>query len=490
MKKQGLAFIALVFILGAFPFSSCKKINEATELGSDLIPPIDNVNTFDTTLSVETVNALFTNLEDTTASSTTQFFGSVNNDPLFGKTEASMYFQLSPETIKKPFPSKDSIIGLDSVILVLNTLTVWGDTTAPQQVQVFEIPTSQPFSLSENYLISKKYINSLGPSLGPAKTFVPSSLNDSVQLQKEKVANQLRIPLNNSVGTRFLNYDTTNAYASQAAFKTFFNGLAVVPQNNGTANALIGVNLNSGTTNLSFYLRYKNGGKIDTTVFNFILNDSSAIANFIDRDYSGSELASAVTGTTPDELVYIQSSPGSYAKIKIPALGGLNNRVVHLAELIVEQVYDPLAPLLTPPTYLYVDAFDASANRYRTIPSDVLLTPLPNPVTGALDNDTISYSIANPAEFGMVPKQAKDASNNLINNWRFNLTRYVQRVVNKSEPAQDLRLYSPMPVIRSLSSGIEQWIGSGQPYAIGRTRVGGGSHPTQKMRLRIVYSKL
>lgn len=33
-------------------FFSCTKINEATELGDDLIPAVDNVNTFDTTLTV------------------------------------------------------------------------------------------------------------------------------------------------------------------------------------------------------------------------------------------------------------------------------------------------------------------------------------------------------------------------------------------------------------------------------------------------------
>src|SRR5215216_3228846 len=118
-----------------------------------------------------------------------------------------------------------------------------------------------------------------------------------------------------------MNYDTANAYASDSAFKTYFNGFAVVPQNNASANALVGFDLSSTNTKLAFYVRYKNAGKIDTATVNFALTNSAAIANYIKRDYSASEIATATTGSTPDNLVYLQSTPGSYAKIKIPGLG-------------------------------------------------------------------------------------------------------------------------------------------------------------------------
>jgi hypothetical protein len=44
--------------------SSCKKINEATDLGDEIIPGIDGVNTFDTTLTVETYDSIFTAIQD------------------------------------------------------------------------------------------------------------------------------------------------------------------------------------------------------------------------------------------------------------------------------------------------------------------------------------------------------------------------------------------------------------------------------------------
>ena len=487
MKNKSLVQAAVVLFLSSLFFLSCKKINEATELGGDLLPAIDNIHTFDTTLSVEAFNFLFTDQEDTTSSSVLQYLGNINNDPLFGKSEGVMYFDLFPSEIKSPFPfKKDSLIGLDSIVLVLGYTGLYGDSIQAQQVKVFEIPTTESFKPAENYQIRKNYIATLGPALGPVKTFIPQILNDSIFPRDERAANQLRIPLNNSFGLRLLNYDTLNAYASDSAFKTYFNGFAVVPQNNGSANALIGFDLTSTNTKLAFYVRYKNAGKIDTSTVNFALANSSAIANYIKRDYSGAEIATAITGTTPDALVYLQSSPGSYAKIKIPGLGALNNRVVHLADLIVEQVYDPLAPVLIPPSYLYLDAFDTTKKRYRTIPYDVSLTTVNTNTKG----DTAVFNIGNAEQFGMIGKKETDNSNNPIYKWHFNISRYVQHIVNGTEKAEELRLYSPFPTIRANSNGVEQYIGSGQHYAVGRVRVGGGNHPTQKMRLRLVYSKI
>ena len=49
-------FAALFLVIG---FLSCKKINEATELGGDLIPVVDNVNTFEVALSAISNNQRF-----------------------------------------------------------------------------------------------------------------------------------------------------------------------------------------------------------------------------------------------------------------------------------------------------------------------------------------------------------------------------------------------------------------------------------------------
>jgi hypothetical protein len=48
-----------------FIVSSCKKLNEASEIGGDVIPGVDGVNTFDTSLtSLQTFNHIFEATKD------------------------------------------------------------------------------------------------------------------------------------------------------------------------------------------------------------------------------------------------------------------------------------------------------------------------------------------------------------------------------------------------------------------------------------------
>ena len=70
---------------------------DTTDIGNELIPAVDNVNTFDTILDVVTDNFLF---NDTYAGYAVQR-GSctwvyIENDPEFGKTDAAIYFDVSP----------------------------------------------------------------------------------------------------------------------------------------------------------------------------------------------------------------------------------------------------------------------------------------------------------------------------------------------------------------------------------------------------------
>jgi hypothetical protein len=290
-----------------------------------------------------------------------------------------------------------------------------------------------------------------------------------------------------------LNYDTTasnghtNAYSSDSTFRANFKGFAL---ESVSGNAIMGFNLSGTNTKLAIYYRYdkNNVPNADTTVayFSFASNPNSASANFIKRDYSGTALSATADGTagTPDNLVYIQNTPGSFATIKIPGLAGLNNSVIHRAELIMEQVYHA-DDTLFPPTNLYLDAYDPSVTAFRTIPYDVSLDVSGN---------------SNLASFGIAPYDTKDGSGNNIKSWHFNLTRYVQHVVNDTEPVYDLRLFAPLYVEEKYRPGI---LGStstlvripvNSTAGKGRVRLAGNTGDTdtnpQKMRLRIVYSKI
>ena len=483
MIKHRLVIFSLVFFLfSASIFTSCKKINEATVLGGNLIPAVDNVTTFDTTIQVEAFNELFSDLQDSTRStgSDQQFLGSIN-DPLFGKTEGSIFFQLKPGLYPYSFPfKKDSLISLDSVVLVLGVNTFYGDSNAMQSVKVFEVATNKSFRYDSSFMIRKNNI-AIGQSLSPTYSFFPYTLNDSIFPKFERASNQLRIKLDNSFGQRILAFDSSREFQNDSIFRSKFNGFAVVPQSSGSANGLVGINLSDTNTKVAFYYRYKNGRTIDTVSY-LKTTLTSASANYIKRDYSGSELASYQGGTTPDNLVFIQNTPGTFATISIPGLRNLNNRIVHRAELIMEQVYNTSAAKLLPPDILYLDAYDSVNKRFHTIPYDVVTAP------GAA---IPLFQFGNAAAFGMIGKKTIDASGNPIYAWRFNLTRYIQHVLNGTESVQNLRLYSPFIIHNYIDDfKIAGILFGNSSYAIGQVRLGGGNHPTQPMRLRIVYSKL
>jgi len=77
---------ALFFLLSALLFSACTKI-VTTNLGGDLIPPVDGVNTKEMYLDVASINAA-----DTITRVGIGFDHALGyvNDPLFGKTTASI----------------------------------------------------------------------------------------------------------------------------------------------------------------------------------------------------------------------------------------------------------------------------------------------------------------------------------------------------------------------------------------------------------------
>ena len=145
MKKTNpaLSFIAIIATV-AIVFSACRKINESTELGGDLIPAVDNINTFDTLINVLGYNYTFGLFNDSQylARSEEHFLGLINNDPFFGKTDARIFFELKPSFYPQyPFNRRDSI-KIDSIVVVLNYIETYGDTNIAQSLKVYEIDNS------------------------------------------------------------------------------------------------------------------------------------------------------------------------------------------------------------------------------------------------------------------------------------------------------------------------------------------------------------
>jgi hypothetical protein len=482
---------------------NCTKI-DTTSIGSGLIPAIDNVHTFADTLAVIAINNDSVGIRgkylgcDSLSRHRDHALGYIGGgfgDPLFGTTSATIYVQLMPVTFPYYYAvPKDSVINqaFDSVVLVLHYVNTWGDSTLQQSVNVYQVnATTNPVPLKPDSTYTTCDGFPYSTLLGSA-TYIPKSLNDTSKVYLDTTTHQLRIKitdptfLNNLISWDSTSTGPNNAYHNDSLFKSLFAGFALVPGTTG--NALSYFNLDGANTKLALYYRYKDRavtGKIDTTVAYFKFSPITGEANQITRNHAGFEIAQHQTHPAAgDSLIYIQTSPGTFATLTIPTLDTLNNRIIHRAELIVEEVPNLANPLsdtlFNGPNYLLLDLRDTTKEgNYRTIPCDY----------------TVSNNFPNVGTFGGFKTSITDGLGTRTQ-YVFNISRFIQNYVTFGRKNVKLRLSAPYHVIRNASFTDECGI-SLLPFnfglneaAQGRIRVGGGNHSKYKMRLHIVYSKL
>jgi hypothetical protein len=188
-------FLSLSFFLILLAFTSCKKINEATELGADLIPAVDNINTFDLSLNTITDNKLF---NDTAELGLLDPISIGNlSDPEFGSTVASGYFSISRSAYGfYPFiATRPDSVTIDSVVLSLGYVGYYGDTNSTQTVRVFEIDPSSDFNDTTlyKYSSSPSLFKTSGTQLG-SKTFRISDLKNPVTIINKRVITKRYVP--------------------------------------------------------------------------------------------------------------------------------------------------------------------------------------------------------------------------------------------------------------------------------------------------------
>ncbi len=464
----------------------CTKITP-TDIGTDLLPAVDNVYTFETSLRVYANNFLMDdssiiNYADDHA------LGIIEDDPEFGQTEAEVYLSVVPNaTSRYPFINADSIVAMDSVILSLAYKGAYGDSNSVQQFSVFEIEDPE-FKDTTGYLVSHPgfatTLNQLGSTTVNLNT-IDDPKTIIIKSDTQAVSNLLRIPLDTALGKRFAAYDTNTVYVSSnrdSAFQKVFNGLVIkTDAGSPQKSALTYYSLYSENTKLTCYFRIKRDGITDTVSADFSLYITGQYtaynANIIKRNPThGYAALDPATGIMDAEKVYLQSSPGSYAILNIPGLDTLQNSVVHRAELEFEPILLPGNEIYTTPDLLFLDLIDSANNRYLSVPDDF---------NYSFSNYTYNYQT-----FGGYLKN---------NRYFFNLTRYVQNKITKQSKNYALRLAAPQTTLDyyiypkesgSLITASRVAFRINSQIARGRTIVGGGSNPSQPMKLRIIYSKI
>lgn len=472
-------------------------------IGSDLIPAIDNVTTFADTFLIEAGRE--NNIDSTKLSrSESHVLGNINNDPVFGKTKADIFVQLKPASYPYYFgnpndtinPAKNTNTHFDSAFLCLSYTAFYGDTTRAQHFKVYQLDEmtdnfTDTISHRLDFQPDKPYTNNF---LGEATVYKPelekyTFLNTS---KKDSVVRQIRIKLSSAFLAAFVAGDSAsdkpnNFFHSDSLFEEKYKGFAIVSEGNSDANGLFYISLTDVATRLEVFYVAGNGGKLDTAFSSFPLSvgnslsvSPSANANYLVRDTSSSEFPNSPDPTA----LYIQSTPGSAINLRIPRLDTLSNRVIHRAEIILEQVPGTaLDNVLMPPAYLYLDIIDDTANpkKYKPLYYDLSPNEFYNP-----DNSTNFFPTGgiDQAYYGGYLRSTTDGAGTRYY-YTFNLTRYVQNLVTKRTTNYKFRVLAPYTLT---------YYGYNLTYknnlAAGRIKIGKGNNPAYPLRMRIVWSKI
>jgi hypothetical protein len=243
MVSNNTVRIFIISLFSTLMFSACTRIS-TSELGLGLLPSMDAYNTKDTTLDVitETVDR-----PDSMRvyGSDDHVVGTITNDPAFGTTNASMFFQMKPSFF--PFfisGSKDSLV-VDSAILILSYKGFYGDTTKPVKLQLKRINAATPLDAFKLYASNYPELYNLKTDQNLGETNLDfARVGDSLYTRFEASTNTIRIKLSKSFANQFLKeFDSTNAYRSDTTLRQYFPGFALSTDPSTNKNVLVKINL-------------------------------------------------------------------------------------------------------------------------------------------------------------------------------------------------------------------------------------------------------
>jgi len=500
-------FIAiLIFSFG------CTKL-DTTTLGTDLVPAVDNVNTFATSFDINAYQGIF---NDTTflSNGEDRVLGRIDNDPLFGKTNASLYLQLKPGAFPYSIPlAGDTLVGVDSVVLALNVKGSWGDSSVLQRLTVREIPfgTDGIWDSLNKPLSYQPIPDNTGDLLlhnnAPFKEVDIRRINDRIKFNNNRDSSQgqIRIRLSDSYANRLFRQDNQavtrtalgfigNAFFSDSSYRMNFEGFAIESLK---GNAIVTIDVTDVKTRLEIHYRSRRNNLLDTTYtsLNFFPVQFGAVqpsagANRIKRDYSGTALASVPAFPQTANEIYLQTTPGTFTDLSVPGLIPFRdtNRIIHRAEISIIQIPGPALDPFTPPSFLYLDLKDPSPSglRHKPIYFDLNPTQFYNP-----DNVPANFfypSVVEHGYFGGFNKKVTDPfTGSQISQYVFNITRYVQKIVTEQSNSYDFRVFAPYSFSYPQYNPLP--IAYPNELAYGRVRVG-GTNGNYKMQLKIIWSRV
>ncbi len=383
----------IIFALLCIAVSCVSCVDEAGEIGNDLIASSDLLNSKDTVFSVTAYSVLDDSL--TTSKYSPVLLGAYL-DPNFGKSEANIVTQLIPDvSAAYTFPSSTSI---DSVVLSIayrNSSGIYPTTYSAGS-------DNPPVTLSVYELNTKLYKDSIYRSDSPFQ--YNSSVIGSVSFKPNLTDStygspQLRIALSKTWAQKFLTADPS-VYQSADNFTDFFKGL-YIKATGGTSNSCITyMVLTSSATRLTLYYHTGTDTAQKKSSFQVDISNNKACTyfnQFLHNNYAGANplLLSQINKTDiskGQQQLFLQTMGGVNIRLTMPQIPEWmkdKRVVINQASLILpvdlsSNTYDPISQLnvykilsaggydllpdhgVSSNIYAYLDgAYNTSAQTYR-----------------------------------------------------------------------------------------------------------------------------
>lgn len=412
-------------------YSSC---NENQNLGLDILPEDDLLNaTISDTFEIEAYTVKSEHLS--TSSGTTLLLGSFI-DPIFGGVKSSFAAQFLQTTY--PYFPEDIILNDFKLYLPLKTDDKYlGDISVPQEFFVYR--------LTETLSIDSVYYSNENPS-----DYHQGELIGQATITSTDTVTVLAITLSDELAMDFIDNEQTYFYTGlDQAFYDVFKGIYVTTNDEINDAAIYKIDFTSSEFRMQLdYHRTSSPDTIEYTLpvktVSYYGENYSARFSVFEHDHTNAVFYEQLINpfTIQDDLAYIQAMGGTKVRLNFINLSKLNedkNVVINKAELVVK-----------------TDENQTNQTNYLSI-------------VGYTEDDKIVffedfYNTSTGDYYGAT-------FNEDDKEYRFNLTRVVQGIVDNEE--QDFDFYL---------------VDKAASYDYNSTVITTASHEN-KMKLVITYSK-
>lgn len=384
---------AFIITGSVFLLDSCKK--EPVIDNPDLLTEDDELLLDKDTLYAKVNTQAITSIETDGVA-----IGTVGNmnDPVFGKTYASVYTQFTLASNNVFFGGNAAI---DSIVLAIKYAGTYGKFNQGFDINVYEV--DQTMDAAATYYSNQSLAVKV-PAVGNIYNYKPN-LTDSIRVKGQAFPSHLRVRLNDAVGTRILNADTSQL-ASSSTFNNFFKGLYITTNTGQNGQGLVYLELRSIISRLEIHYHSEAG---DSLTYYIPIGAASATINHFDHNYLGTAVSNAINAPNPsgEEVAYVQAGAGTRAKLTFEGLDTIpTNIAINKAEVTVYQAIDPTGSdsIFTPPAFLNLLRVDDDGS--AKVVDDAIL--------GNFGANRVAVTVDGQAMY----------------RYKFNITKHLQKVIN------------------------------------------------------------